>query len=226
MSNLFKNMLNYIYPPRCPFCGEIMHENTVCDDCASQVGKDPIEVETVLQLLPTTFVDKFYACSLYERDVRDAILRMKFENVHSSAAVFGKYMAAAIPPNLENGIIIPVPQSTRRAKQQENTALLLAQSISAETGMPLHTNNLYKQTETKLQHSLNKAERATNLIGAFTVQNGTQIAGKTVFLCDDIVTTGATLQECAKVLKENGAKQVFGICFATTPPGQVPEETK
>lgn len=220
MSNLLQNVLNYIYPPRCPFCGEVMPTLTVCESCSPCIEKVPAIAE-VLQLLPTTFVDKFYAHSLYEGDVRDAILRMKFENAHSLGAIFGQYMASVLPTQLEDAIIVPVPQSARRAKQQENTALLLAKVISEKTGIPLHTNNLYKQTETKLQHSLNKTERATNLVGAFAIKQSKALAGKTVLLCDDIVTTGATLHECAKIVKEHGAKQVFGICFAATPPGQM-----
>lgn len=115
----------------------------------------------------------------------------------------------------EDSIIIPVPLEMKKWKDRGyNQSELLAKEIGQSLNVPSATGNLVKIKKTEPQMKLNAKEREENLRGAFKIKNPAQIAGKKVFLVDDVYTTGSTMAECARVLKETGAKQVWGIAFA------------
>jgi predicted amidophosphoribosyltransferase len=96
--------------------------------------------------------------------------------------------------------------------------LLLSKKICEHTKLALSSNCLEKQYKTPPQHTLTRTERLANLIGAYGIRDSKAIKNKTVLLCDDILTTGATLNECAKTLKIYGANRVYAVAFAATPP--------
>lgn len=119
------------------------------------------------------------------------------------------------PQIWENSIIIPVPLEIKRWKNRGyNQSEELGQMIGQALNVPLITGNLVKIRQTEPQMKLSAKERQENIKGAFAIKNPAQITGKKIFLIDDVYTTGSTMTECAKVLKEAGAKQVWGIAIA------------
>ena len=120
----------------------------------------------------------------------------------------------------ENSILIPVPLDKKKLKiRGYNQSEELARELSKVLQIPLVADNLIKIKSTKPQMELKKEERENNLENAFVIKNGvksdlTPFNGKKVFLVDDVYTTGSTMEECAKVLKENGVKIVWGIALA------------
>ena len=114
-----------------------------------------------------------------------------------------------------NSILIPVPLDKNKLKSRGyNQSEELCKELSKILKVPLISNCLIKIKETEPQMRLNKLEREKNLHNAFIVKNKEAIKNKKIFLVDDVYTTGSTMQECAKVLKASGAKQVWGICIA------------
>jgi len=114
-----------------------------------------------------------------------------------------------------NSILIPVPLNKRRLKNRGyNQSEELAKELSKILQIPVITNSLLKIKPTKSQMELSKKEREVNLRDAFIIKNPTEFVGKKVFLVDDVYTTGSTMQECATVLRNSGAKQVWGIALA------------
>lgn len=117
-------------------------------------------------------------------------------------------------------VLIPVPLDKKKIKLRGyNQSEEIAKELSKVLQIPVISNILIKTKPTKPQMELNKSEREKNLKDAFAIKNcGTlglpQFFGKKVFLVDDVYTTGSTMEECAKVLKESGAKQVWGIALA------------
>lgn len=113
-------------------------------------------------------------------------------------------------------VLVPIPLHSSRLKQRGyNHAELLAKGLSQRLNLPVQ--NILKRTrKTQSQYGLKKKERIKNLAGAFAVQSDKQkeIRDKYIFLVDDILTTGSTLLETAKVLKKSGAEKVFGITLA------------
>lgn len=120
----------------------------------------------------------------------------------------------------ENSVLVPVPLSKKRFKERGyNQSEELAKELSKVLNVPVVLNVLLKTKSTESQMKLKKEAREKNLQGAFAVKNNIKCPTahfiyKRVFLVDDVYTTGSTMQECAKTLKENGAKSVWGICLA------------
>ena len=114
-----------------------------------------------------------------------------------------------------NSVLIPIPLDKKKIKiRGYNQSEELAKELSKVLQIPVVSNNLVKIKSTKPQMELKKEEREKNLEGAFEIKNTAELSGKKIFLVDDVYTTGSTMAECAHVLKEAGAKQVWGICIA------------
>lgn len=112
-------------------------------------------------------------------------------------------------------IFLAIPLERSRMKRRGfNQAEEIAKQLADYFGLPLLRDCLLKIKKTPPQMELSKEEREENLRGAFSVNNKEKIKGKIIFLVDDIYTTGSTMEEAAKVLKEAGAKEVWGIALA------------
>ena len=119
-----------------------------------------------------------------------------------------------------NGILIPVPLDKKKLKiRGYNQSEELAKELATVLQVPVISDILIKIKPTAPQMELSKEEREKNLLAAFSIKNcGTsdvpQFKGKKIFLVDDVYTTGSTMEECARVLRDAGAKSVWGICIA------------
>ena len=108
---------------------------------------------------------------------------------------------------------IPIPlHPSRRRKRGFNQAELLARELSKRTGIPADAGVLFRVKKTRVQKELNREERAANLKGAFSLGKGT-LPYKKVILIDDIYTTGSTVDEAARILREGGADSVYFLCI-------------
>lgn len=108
-----------------------------------------------------------------------------------------------------------VPLEKKRLKSRGyNQAEVLAKELSQILEIPLIVDNLVKTRKTLPQAKLSAKERGENVKNAFSVKNPAEIIGKKIFLIDDVYTTGSTMEECATVLKNAGARQVWGVAIA------------
>jgi competence protein ComFC len=115
----------------------------------------------------------------------------------------------------EDALIIPIPLSKKKLKRRGfNQSEEIAGWLSKNLVLPLASDVLAKEKETLSQMELSKEERAENIKGAFTVKDKNKLLNKKILLVDDVYTTGATMEEAARVLKESGAKEVWGIAVA------------
>jgi len=120
-----------------------------------------------------------------------------------------------IDPIWENSILVPVPMELKKQKNRGyNQAQELARELGQMLNVPLAAGNLVKIKATLPQMELSAKDRQNNLKNAFFLKNPKEIQGKKVFLVDDVYTTGATMEECANVLRTQGAQQVWGIAIA------------
>jgi ComF family protein len=111
--------------------------------------------------------------------------------------------------------LVPVPLHARRLRQRGfNQAEIVARMLSRLTGLDLQAKRLIKVRDAQPQTTLSGEDRRANLKGAYAVRGGRLIRGKTVILVDDVFTTGATMQECSRVLKEAGAREVRAVTIA------------
>lgn len=114
-------------------------------------------------------------------------------------------------------IIAYVPTHRRKeALRGYNQAELLASYISQSLNKPLLKNNLIKTKWTKEQSQLNRIDRGINLKDSFQLKDDEEVEGKTILLIDDIITTGITMEECSKILRKNGVKEVIGLALTSS----------
>ena len=151
----------------------------------------------------------------YEGDVRESLLRFKFKDATGYAEEYGKLLADCIRDNLAGryDLISWVPLSRKRLKERGyDQAMLLAMAAALELD-DVAVSTLEKPLEAEKQSTMGSPEkRRANIAGAYRAVDPELIDGKRILLIDDIVTTGATLSECAKTLLSAGAKQV--LCAA------------
>lgn len=216
-------VLDLIYPPKCAFCGEFYKEeqcglcketlpytnNSYCAVC----GKKPCICEKT-----TLYYDQVAVPFQYELLIKDAILRFKFSNRELYAETFAIHIMNKLEANILETVdyIVAVPMTRRdRNRRGYNQAESLAVALSKQIAKPCDFDLLHKVKKTKPQHTLDRSEREKNLLDAFSIDELERVKNKIFLLCDDILTTGTTLNQCARVLKEAGAKKVYGAVIAT-----------
>lgn len=201
-------LLDLLYPPRCAFCHDFLETSGdgLCAHCRTGL---PFAQNGGRQRF--SFVRACVSPLNYEGDVRASLLRYKFGGATGYAKVYGRLVADTVRAELagEYDLVTWVPLSRRRLRERGyDQARLLAKATAKELGLPL-TPMLHKQRNTQPQSgtaTLPNAARTSP--GAYRMKTGADVTGKRILLMDDIVTTGATLSECARVLGKAGAEQV------------------
>ena len=205
--------LDFFFPPRCAFCGAILEESGdgVCSACRKAL---PRAAETERKC---DFVRAYTAPFYYEEPVRQGMLAYKFRNAPSRGKVFGRMIGEDL---LRRGIdgfdlISWVPLSAKRHRRRGyDQARLLAEAAAealGTTAVPL----LRKARDVSPQSRLRtQEERRANISGCYVVRSADAVRGKRILLIDDIITTGSTLSECARMLLTAGAVSVRGAALA------------
>jgi len=233
----FKDCVNLVYPISCFSCGiKLNLENNmpICMECFQKIkwnappycircGKSMSEQRQYRSICAECKSSNFYfvriwSCCIYEGIIKDAILRFKYSENLYLVPFFKEVMAKFIKNNIDKDIadvIIPVPLFSSRLREKGfNQSKILADIVKEILNKPILLNALKKVKSTKPQQELNRQERLSNLSGAFSVFNSKEIKNKNILLIDDVLTTGATLNECARVLKEVLCKEVFALTVA------------
>lgn len=216
MKNVFKTLLNLIYPTRCPYCNRVINPNQIfCDECE-------ISFPVISRIRTINIIDKKEILCLslfdYHSKVKFAIWNFKFRDKREFSYSFSVKIAEAIHNsdifNIKYDFITSVPMTfSRYAKRGYNQSSLIGKDISKILNIP-YKKLLRKVINNKIQHTLGKEERAKNVQGVYKAININNIKGKTILLCDDIVTTGNTLSECVRILLKAGAKKVLCVTIA------------
>ncbi len=193
----------------------------ICEKC---VGEIDYYKNSILSLnLPVgieNYCDGILCVGRYSDCLKEAVRRFKFSNKSSYYRAFGKLLALKIENTrqlVSFDIIVPVPLHISRQKQRGyNQAELMADQIAKTIKIPCRKNLLIKSSATKSQSMLKRTERLLNLEDAFVVVDDGLITNKNILLIDDIVTTGSTVNQCCKALKQAGAESVIAGVIATT----------
>ena len=221
-------LLDLLYPNQCPCCHrKIPWNRYLCDMC-----------QTLFQLPPDTFCpgcgkpvescfcerglayDHAIAAALYQEPARSGILSLKRAESKNFAYACGEVlgrMVIADPELLAYDLIVPVPMAKRKKKKRFfNPAEEIAREMSSATGIPLRADLLEDTGTGAAQHTLFAKERAANT-GHFQIPQTADLTGYRILLCDDVLTTGSTMNRCAELLKSRGAAVVTAAAATTTP---------
>ena len=158
---------------------------------------------------------KAVAYGAYEGPLRELIHIFKYQCVRSAAPLLGKLLQEAVQRAGLGGPLAVVPVPLWQGKQRArgfNQAEEIGRSFcraQASTGIKLEATLLIRTRETTSQTGLTRAQRRANLRGAFAVRHQEKLRGRSILLVDDVMTTGSTASECARVLLRAGAKEVF-----------------
>lgn len=160
--------------------------------------------------------ERLITCFLYKDDIRKKVLEFKFSNKPFLGKIFAKSMVdILIEKKITADLIIPVPMHyTKYYERGYNQSEILAKYISKELGIKYNTRVLKKIKKTRVQSTLNAIDRRNNVMNTYAVKRKNKIYGKIILLIDDIYTTGATVNECSKVLKENDVGKIIVVTIA------------
>lgn len=236
--NLLKDL---IFPVFCLSCQKEGY--WLCPECLPKIKIEPQffcphcyqdneDGRACLPCRPFSFLDGAVAVFSYENElVAKMIQLLKYQYIEEMAEVFGKLIEdfskagaglkgcsllkkEGIKGWLEF-VILPVPLHRRRYLERGfNQAELLAQVWARHFGRPVLKNILVRHRFTKTQVGLSGEERRQNITGVFAIKSSLPAEAEKIVLVDDVFTTGSTLQECARVLKEAGAREVWGVTIA------------
>lgn len=210
---ILTQIINLIYPPVCGFCSQI-NNTFLCQQCENKFMQIKTATFDNYQNAPVFFDEHFYLFK-YKKDIRQNIIKYKFDE---KSYLYKSFSELFIRDEqftnrfIENyDIIIPVPIHKNRLKSRGyNQSELIAKDIAKRCGKDYCKDVLIKKNNIVAQSSLDdRLDRIRNIKNAFVCgKNAELVKGKKVAIFDDVFTTGATVNECAKVLKENGASFV------------------
>ena len=206
-------VLNLLFPPKCTLCAKVLdkHETDLCRACRT----DSPECAGVHKNF--SFLDSWAAVWYYEGNIRESLLRYKFCRARHYAPVYGRMLAMRLQQEYPEGfdLLTWVPISRlRRFTRGYDQVELLAQAVGDELGM-IPVSTLKKIRHNRPQSGISgQAKRRANVLGVYRAVCSQDVAGKRVLLLDDIITTGATAGECARVLLTAGANEVHCGCVA------------
>ena len=214
---MIKKILDLIFPQKCVRCGT--KNEILCDKCIGKIATTNIQN-----------TDNVFAVSNYnDPTIKKAIGLLKYRGVKTISKKLADLMYISffiknnIGEELDESIVVPIPLSkTGVRKRGFNQSELLAKHFignindnEKNLSVTINTNVLYKKFHTDTQvKTKNRRERLINLDGSFGVKNNEIVKNKKIIIIDDVLTTGATMHEAKKTLKQAGAKKVIGLVVA------------
>lgn len=233
-SVLVKDILDIIYPKHdnCLLCKAELKKNRglqICGYCRSMLR--PLR-EDVCQVCGRPVKSgsgkctecsngKVYfkgAASVFEFSglIQEAIYRLKYDGEADLALLLGAFMAEKfVEKGWDADLIIPVPlHPVRLSERGFNQSYLLSKEIGRECGIDVSDRILQRVVYTKSQVSLSRLERMLNVKNAFRADNGDDIRNRSILIVDDIMTTGATLNECSKAISMYNPKNIYCLAAA------------
>jgi predicted amidophosphoribosyltransferase len=230
---LAESALGFVYPRRCPFCGEVLGTLPACPACAPELARLALAHR---RLSPDThyFGDLGGAAAVfrYEGCARAAVLRIKYGGRPRGGRDLGNCMAQALfgctfrrkyaillperasAAGMGYDVIVPVPASD--SGRGYNVPELLAAPLHTALGLPVQPQALERRHFMRHQAGLPLSDRLANVAGAFVPARGCDVEGRRVLLVDDVITTGATAAACAAALLAAGAQSVEAAALASS----------
>lgn len=237
LKQVIEKVLDFLFPQdiKCIFCGEEVNENEfcLCDKCSNEVDKcvkicdccgAVIKSEAkfcVVCLNNKREFDFARAPYVYKGKVIEAVHNFKYNGAKYLAKPFAKLMLSSFNElnKLSGGFdfIIPVPMHKDKLKKRKyNQAKLLADEVAKLTNLPVEDNLLVKVKNTESQTKLARKERFKNMKDVFEITDKRKVKNKNILIVDDILTTGATTESMAKLLRKYHANKISVLTFART----------
>ncbi|MDD5491382.1 MAG: ComF family protein [bacterium] len=235
MHKIINYVINVVFPLKCEVCQRqlpLKAQARICPGCLGRIliigdhyclkcGKS-MQVDTSFCAdchdHDALYYDTIRAAGIYQGILREAIQAFKYNRRSCLGTELGELMFKSYQRYFSQFTIdtmIPIPLHKKQShKRQYNQSEILAVNLGKAAGIPVFPKTLSRIKETRPQYALNKRERADNIRNAFQIRKGANLPGAKVLVIDDICTTGSTINECARVLKQAGATEVHGLVLA------------
>ncbi len=215
--DLADDIMNLLFPPHCPICDAYVEvRGGWCSDCL----RKSLDVHRLsLEPAMSRLIEEAWSFGHYRSGLRNLLRDLKYKKKKQVLPYIRTLQRVGAPAFSwllkENLLAVPVPLHYGKEKERGfNQAELLFRDWLEEYGVPMKTL-LLRSRETKPQYGLGASERRENMKNAFDMCSEGDLEGRNVLLVDDILTTGATLSECAKVLKKNGSGKIYVLVMAS-----------
>lgn len=219
------NLFDFILPRFCCSCKTKLsvNQDTMCLDCLSKIQRSTglrLQREFERKFFNNKIISEFYSPFVFEKDkeLQHAIHALKYDKKFPVGIFLGKVLAAEIKSSKTNwkfDLIIPIPlHQLKKAERGYNQAYYIAKGVGKIFKVKVSDRIVKRIKYTESQTTMNLNEREENISGAFKVKWNTQVRGKNILLLDDVITTGATISECGKILLEAGASKVYAASIA------------
>lgn len=236
LAKIYDALLTVVYPQACTICEQTVEnsadgvacefcwektrifdgEETLCHKCGAFLREGGSDFETFCHRCDEHFYDAAQAAGIYEHGLAASILHLKTEPFVS--ANLKKFFINAFENSAfqDADLIVPVPLSKKRFLERGfNQAAVLAQILAKHTKIELDEQSLARAIHTPVHRAaMDRKAREMTVKNAFEVKRAKFIENKTILLIDDVFTTGATVSNCAKVLKKKGADKVYVFTVA------------
>ncbi|KAF0151733.1 MAG: putative amidophosphoribosyltransferase [Ignavibacteria bacterium] len=218
-------LLDFFFPSFCAACKIKLSctERFVCPSCISKIQKasqERIEHEFQRKFLSSQIIAGFHSAFVFEseKELQTILHLLKYNGKFLLGKFLGEIAAAETIAKIKlwsADLILPVPlHSLKKAERGYNQSDFICKGISKVLKIPYKAKIIKRTRFTLSQTTMTLEERKQNVHEAFEIKRKKDIAGKRIIIVDDVITTGATITECARVLKENGAEEIFAFSVA------------
>lgn len=209
--SLINEITRIFFPVTCGLCGEKINERYTCRKCLNII--EYYHKRVAISINDESYCDKIISILPYKGIFKSRMLCYKFEGAKYIGITFAEMISIIIKnENIEANAIVAVPISKARLKERGyNQSAIIAKNISKITKIPYKENVIIKTKNNLRQSELTLHERKINVKNAYSIKDIESIKNKKIILIDDIYTTGATLNECARILKKYGATKVIAL---------------
>ncbi|OGU32458.1 MAG: hypothetical protein A2X67_14545 [Ignavibacteria bacterium GWA2_55_11] len=226
ISSAFRSLVDFVYPPLCLSCNRLLEDGSdlCCAECLSEIprlsSEHPLFIASRDRMRSSGVVDDLVSAFVFEKTggLQKIIHALKYQNIEAAGTMLGHFIEKEIAARcIVPSLLVPVP--LHAAKQRDrgyNQAEAVARGIAEKAGWQVDAELLKRVKNTRTQTKLSFEQRQKNVSSAFVFRdrNVPDLHDATVMVVDDVITTGATIVECARVLKEAGATRVVAASVA------------
>jgi len=209
-------IINIIYPQKCPICKrvKIQSDEVICDRCKKSFNQYRVNVS----LKDEKGYEKGYAIFRYDGAIRFLIQKLKFKKDKKMANILASLIYEDVKAFCDRhhaNFIVPIPIHSKRVEERGfNQSEVVAKILEKKLHKKVQSNLIKRTKYTKPQSLLPTVEKKENVKNSFGILNKEELKGKDVILFDDIYTTGSTIEECSKILKEHDTRKVYFLSIS------------
>ena len=219
------NIFDFILPRFCCSCKLKLSPNqeTMCGACLSKIQRSTptrLQREFDRKFAGKNIISEFYSPFVFEKDkeLQHAIHALKYDKKFPVGIFLGKVLASEIKKHSSNwqfDLVIPIPlHQLKKAERGYNQSYYIAKGVGNILKVRVSDRVVKRIKYTESQTTMNLNEREENISGAFKLKKSNDVRGKNILLIDDVITTGATISECGKILLEAGANKIYAASIA------------